>query len=277
MTMNQPQPESAPRVRPDRAVLARHLDAVRITGRVATPRENNLAHIGRFLAQERQFDFGVSLSREWTEDEVFDLMVDRVGISDDRRFVEGVDTISAEKCIDALDRMRSVLLEVVEARGTLLFATGHPAGLLPVHQAVAAWAQSRGATIAGLQVDETSEPVWVSAPAGAPVGGDVRRMDRVHVWHQHGGLPHTHFAEPMLALLEALQSTGEGTPDLVVADHGWAGGAGTSGLRTVGYADCNDPALFVAEAQGQVEVAIPLDDNVLPQFYELLIDYLVGE
>ncbi|SMY10896.1 phosphatase [Brevibacterium jeotgali] len=273
MTMHQPPRESTPRVRPDRAVLARHLDAVGITGRVATPRENNLSHIGRFLAQERQFDFGVALLREWTHDEVFDLMVDRVGISDDRRFVEGVDTISADKCIDALDRMRSVLLEVVEARGVVLFATGHPAGLLPVHQAVAAWAESRGATIAGLPVEEQSEPLWVSAP----VGGDVRRIDRVHVWHQHGGLPHTHFAEPMLALREALQSAGERTPDLVVADHGWAGAAGTTGLRTVGYADCNDPALFVAEAQGQVDAAVPLDDNVLPQFYELLIDYLIGE
>lgn len=273
MTMHQSPRESTHRVRPDRAVLARHLDAVRITGRVATPRENNLSHIGRFLAQERQFDFGVSLSQEWTEDDVFDLMVDRVGISDDRRFLEGVDTISADKCIDALDRMRSVILEVAEARGSILFATGHPAGLLPVHQAVAAWAESRGAVIAGLQVGEQSEPVWVNAP----VGGDVRRMDRVHVWHQHGGLPHTHFAEPMLTLLEALKSTGERTPDLVVADHGWAGAAGTTGLRTVGYADCNDPALFVAEAQGQVEVAIPLDDNVLPQFYDLLIDYVVGE
>lgn len=273
MTMHQTSREPTPRVRPDRAALARHLDAVRITGRVATPRESNLSHIGRFLAHERQFDFGVALSREWTEDEVFDLMVDRVGISDDRRIVEGVDTIAADKCIDALDRMRTVLLEVVEARGSILFATGHPAGLLPVHQAVAAWAESRGAKIAGLHVDEQSEPVWVDAP----VGGDVRRMERVHVWHQHGGLPHTHFAEPMLALLEALQSTGEGAPDLVVADHGWAGAAGSAGLRTVGYADCNDPALFVAEAQEQVDVAVPLDDNVLPQFYEPLIDYLVGE
>lgn len=273
MTMHQSPRESTQRVRPDRAVLARHLDAVRITGRVATPRQNNLSHIGRFLAQERQFDFGVSLSQEWTEDDVFEIMVDRVGISDDRRFLEGVDTISADKCIDALDRMRSVILEVAEARGSILFATGHPAGLLPVHQAVAAWAEARGAVIAGLQVGEQSEPVWVNAP----VGGDVRRMDRVHVWHQHGGLPHTHFAEPMLTLLEALKSTGEKTPDLVVADHGWAGAAATTGLRTVGYADCNDPALFVAEAQGQVEVAIPLDDNVLPQFYDLLIDYVVGE
>lgn len=261
------------RTRPERADLARHLDAVGITGKVATPRENNLSHIERFLAQERQFDFGVELAREWSEDEVFDLMVDRVGISGDRGFVEGVDTIAADKCLDALDRVRSVLRETVEARGSILFATGHPAGLLPVHQEVAAWAESRGATITGLRVDACSDPVWV----GAPVGGDVRRMGRVHVWHQHGGLPHTHFAEPMHALLAALREEGAAAPDLVVADHGWAGAAGTAGIRTVGYADCNDPALFVAEAQGQVEVAVPLDDNVLPQFYDSLIDYLVGE
>ena len=261
------------RVRPERSVLARHLDASGITGDVATPRESNLSHIGRFLNQERQFDFGVPLTREWTEESVFDLMVDRVGISGDRGFVEGVDTISAQKCIDAVDRMRAVLREVVQTGGRVLFATGHPAGLLPVHQAVASWAQESGATVVGVDVVSRPEPVWVSAP----VGGDVRRMSGVHVWHQHGGVPHTHFAEPMLALLERLRADGQQLPDLVVADHGWAGAAASVGLRTVGYADCNDPALFVAEAQGQVEVAVPLDDNVLPQHYEPLIDYLVGE
>ena len=47
------------RTRPSRDQLAAHLDATGITGRVATPRENNLEHIGRFLRQERQFDFGI--------------------------------------------------------------------------------------------------------------------------------------------------------------------------------------------------------------------------
>lgn len=261
------------RSRPDRSALARHLETSGITGDVATPRESNLSHIGRFLQQERQFDFGVPLTREWTEDAVFDLMVERVGIRGDRDFVEGVDTISAEKCIDALERMRAALRDVVSARGRLLFATGHPAGLLPVHQAVAAWAEEAGATVVGVDVASNPDPVWVAAP----VGGDVRRMSGVHVWHQHGGVPHTHFAEPMLTLLDRLRVDGQSMPDLVVADHGWAGAAASAGLRTVGYADCNDPALFVAEAQGQVEVAVPLDDNVLPQHYEPLIDYLVGE
>jgi hypothetical protein len=264
------------RTRPSRAQLAAHLDATGITGRVATPRENNLEHIGRFLRQERQFDFGIPLTREWTEESVFDLMVERVGISGDRAFVEGVDTISAQMCIDGLDRLRTALHEVTEASGRILFATGHPAGLLPVHQAMARWAAANGAEVMGVDVTTSPAPVAVDLPVAAPLGGDVRRMDGVHVWHQHGGVPHTHYAEPMQTLLARLGDDGLGGPDLVVADHGWAGAAGSAGLRTAGFADCNDPALFVGEAQGQIEIAIPLDDNVLPQHYELLLDYLLG-
>ena len=40
-------------------------------------------------------------------------------------------------------------------------------------------------------------------------------------------------------------------PDLVVADHGWAGAAAEAGIEALGMADCNDPALFVAEEEGK--------------------------
>ncbi|WP_029089174.1 phosphatase [Brevibacterium album] len=257
-----------------RAQLAAHLDAARITGEVATPREGNLAHIHRFLSQERQFDFGVRLERDWDYESVFALMVERVGLRPDPAFAEGVDTISAEKCIAALDRMRAVLEETVTAGGRILFASGHPAGLLPVHEAVAEWAQERGAEVVAGEAC-AADPATLRIPVPAPVGGDVRRLGRVHVWHQHGGVPHTHLAEPMHALLDALEAAGAPQPDLVVADHGWAGAAGSRGVRTVGYADCNDPALFVAEAQGQVEVSVPLDDDVVPQLYGPMLDYLL--
>ncbi|RAG61604.1 taurine ABC transporter ATPase, partial [Burkholderia multivorans] len=55
----------------DRTTLAQALETGRITGEVATPRENNLDHIRRFLTGERQFDFGVALTREWDFDSVF--------------------------------------------------------------------------------------------------------------------------------------------------------------------------------------------------------------
>ena len=54
----------------------------------------------------------------------------------------------------------------------------------------------------------------------------------------------------MRGLLADLQDAGEAPPDLVVADHGWAGAAGQAGVTAVGFADCNDPALFVGEAEG---------------------------
>ena len=62
----------------------------------------------------------------------------------------------------------------------------------------------------------------------------------------------------------------------VVADHGFAGAAAQAGLDTVGYADCNDPALFIGEALGRVRVAVPLDDNVAPHLYAPLTAYLLA-
>ena len=79
----------------------------------------------------------------------------------------------------------------------------------------------------------------------------------------------------MHALLDDVAARGGSAPDLVVADHGWAGAAASRGLRTIGYADCNDPALFVAEAQGQIEATIPLDDDVVTNLYAPLIDFVI--
>lgn len=66
-------------------------------------------------------------------------------------------------------------------------------------------------------------------------------------------------------------------PDFVIADHGWAGAAGEAGIATVGFADCNDPALFAGQAEGKIVVAVPLDDGIRPEHhYEPLIAYLLG-
>ena len=60
----------------------------------------------------------------------------------------------------------------------------------------------------------------------------------------------------------------------LVADHGWAGAAAEAGVETLGYADCNDPALFLAEEEGKPVVTVPLDDNVRPHLYDPLSAYL---
>ena len=56
-------------------------------------------------------------------------------------------------------------------------------------------------------------------------------------------------------------------PDLVVADHGFAGAAIEAGVETVSVADVNDPALLVAKAQGRTDVVVVMDDHVAADAY----------
>jgi hypothetical protein len=65
-------------------------------------------------------------------------------------------------------------------------------------------------------------------------------------------------------------------PELVVGDHGWVCGAGQLGFEAIGLADTDDPALFVGEAEGQVSVAVPLDDGVRPDYYRPLTRYVLN-
>jgi hypothetical protein len=104
----------------------------------------------------------------------------------------------------------------------------------------------------------------------------IRYVQDVAMVSTRGELNHTHSARPMEAVLAALASDGESPPDLVVADHGWAGAAGEAGITSVGFADSNDPALFIGEVEGKVAVSVPLDDNVEPHLYKPLTAYLLA-
>ncbi len=72
---------------------------------------------------------------------------------------------------------------------------------------------------------------------------------------------HTHWPDAMQRMLEAER------PDLVVADHGFAGAAIEAGVETVSVADVNDPALLVAKAQGRTDVVVVMDDHVAADAY----------
>jgi hypothetical protein len=161
--------------------------------------------------------------------------------------------------------MSAALTNVAHSRGTVLVATGHPTGLMVVHEAVA-----RALRAAGCQVlrtgDETPVPI-----ENRPV--KVLYVADVAVLATRAHLLHTHRPEPMRTVLAA--AAPDPAIDLVMADHGWAGVPGQAGLRTIGFADCNDPALFVGESEGKLEVVVPLDDNVTPAYYSPLIAYLL--
>ncbi|MET7367904.1 phosphatase [Streptomyces sp. NPDC005566] len=250
---------------PSRAALVEHLVRTRIAGDVATPRDNNLSHYRKLANGDRHYWLGLELGDRWRdEQDVLAVMAERCGVSDDPEHRQGQDTIDPELTVDALDRMAARLRKAAAGGERVLFATGHPGGLLDVHRQTAAALRAAGCEIVripgGLMADE----------------GMVFQFADVAVLERGATLWHTHSPAPMAAILDGLEREGRPQPDLVVADHGWAGCAGQRGLDSVGYADSNDPALFLGEAEGTLQVTVPLDDHVTdPRFYDPMTDYLL--
>jgi hypothetical protein len=247
------------------AQLADYLAATGIAGQVVTPRESNLENLASMLAGGPDDTFGLVPAPNWTFGSAFELMVTMVGINPDPAHVVGQDTIDPVLTVAALERLRDRLRSAVSRRERVLFATGHPAGLLAVHLAMAAELRARGCHVlrvgAGLGIRREDG-----------LTRDVRYLGGVAMSACAGNLEHTHRPDLMNLLI---QEDGP-LPDLVIADHGWAGAAAEAGISVCGFADCNDPALFVAEAEGKVEVAVPLDDSVAPHLYAPLIDHLLS-
>jgi len=255
--------------------LRDYLAANAIAGTVATPRQDSLAKYRRMAAGDPQTTFGLTFSRAWTERDVLAEMALRCGVSPDPAVQDGPDFIDPELTVERLSAMAVRLRQVAEARGTVMLGTGHPAGLLAIHAPVSRHLSAAGCTIL------TPARGWQASPRpdgdGAGESGELRYIDRVAVLSRNAGLGHTHLPAAMEAMIAGLRAAGDPMPDLVVADHGFAGAAGAAGLRVVGFADCNDPGLFAGEAEGLIEVAVPLDDNVQPDLYEPLTAFLLQE
>ncbi|MEV8566811.1 phosphatase [Streptomyces sp. NPDC051322] len=250
---------------PSRAELVDHLVRTRIAGDVATPRDNNLSHYRKLSNGDRHFWLGLELGDRWAdEQDVLAVMAERCGVSDDPGHRYGQDTIDPELTVDALERMAARLRKAAAGKQRVLLATGHPGGLLDVHRATADALRTAGCEI-------------VRIPGGlASDEGMVYQFADVAVLERGATLWHTHSPVPMTTILDGLEREGRPLPDLVVADHGWAGCAGQRGIDSVGYADSNDPALFLGEAEGTMQVTVPLDDHVTdPRFYDPMTAYLL--
>lgn len=249
--------------------LLDHMQRSRITGDVATGRTSNTSNIDKMLAADPDYQFGVELTREWTPGQVLEVMARRVGMDPDPARRHGADRIDPVLTLAGLDDAADRICRAGAARARVLVATGHPTGLLSLYLPVAAALVAAGCEL-------------LLPGDGEPVPGIGRRPK----WIRYAGpvaclgtaadLVHSHRAEPMRQMLTALERGGSRPPDLVIADHGWAGAAAQAGLPTVGFADTNDPGLFVAAEQGLDIVAVPLDDNVIATTaYAPLADRLI--
>lgn len=253
---------------PSRDELREHLIRTGIAGAVATPREDNLEKYRSLAERDPYHLFGLTIAERWDFRQILALMSKAVGVNADPGYTEGPDTIDPDRTIDAVEAMADRIAAALRApRPRLLLATGHPTGLLTVHLAIARFARAHGAVL--LHPAEG----WRHRTGRGHGAQVIRYLDGVAMLAERGAFVHTHEAAPMAAMLAEL---GAERPDLVIADHGWAGAAGEAGLPVVGFADCNDPALFVGEADGKIDVVVPLDDNVSPRYYGPLTAYLLA-
>ncbi|MEO3785621.1 phosphatase [Actinocorallia sp. B10E7] len=244
-----------------------------IAGDVATPRHNNLRNFRRMAAGEPYYQFGLDLG-EWTYERTIEAMARLAGTSPDPGHLFGEDTIDPDRTLDTLEAMGERIGRAARERETVMLATGHPGALLnPVYRPIAQALREAGCAIL------TPAEGWSylsDEPWDGPEQRTIRYTDGVAALEFGGSFHHTHHAAPMERMLANLADESRYWPDLVIADHGWAGAAGEAGVSTVGFADCNDPALFAGHVVGKIEVCVPLDDNVLPAHYIPMTTYLLG-
>jgi hypothetical protein len=221
---------------PSRDELGRHLVTTRIAGSVRTPVWDVLRKAGLVAAGDPDHCFGLSGMHRYTQAEVLAEVTRQYGWTG-----------------------------AASAGEHILFATGHPTGMLGLYQQIAVAVREAGAKVSrpgdglAFQFHEHRRRIIYSGWVAVLASG--------------ANLYHTHEAHPMELVLEQATEV-----DLVVGDHGWAGAAAERGIDVVAVADINDPALPMAKAEGRAGIVMGMDDNVrpTPSAYDPLADYLLA-
>ncbi len=240
----------------DRATLETALMEGGVAGVASHPLDNVRDNISMMLDGDPDKQFGLhAIAGDLDLDGVLDLVAAGAGRPIDREARYGPVEIAAAPVLDAWGDVGTALGRTAARGGSIVIATGHPIGLGLLYHAVERLLSERGALVdmpaAGDRWRESHlDHDWVVAYFG-----------RVGMLADGIEPRHTHSPEAMHRVLDARR------PDLVLADHGFAGAAIQAGIETLSVADVNDPALIVARAQARTETVVVMDDHVAPDAY----------
>jgi hypothetical protein len=239
-----------------REVLARALEEGRVAGVATHPLDNVRGNARLLLQGDPDKQFGLTgLQDGRTVTDVLALVSVAAGAQIDPDGASSHVHIAPGPILDAFEALGRRLATAAAHGERVLIATGHPGGLDLLYRELEGLVLIHGGRI-------------IKPAEGA-------RWHEPHLDHDwsigylsgvgmltDGRVPrHTHRSDAMRRMLA------EGRPDLVLADHGFAGAAIEAGVETVSVADVNDPALLVAKAQGRTDVVVVMDDHVDPGDY----------
>jgi hypothetical protein len=243
------------------AQLREHLIGARLAGNVATSPRSTLTNCGKLIAGEERYTFGLSDFMTATVRDAVDAV--RYLCGGDPGGAEYPDSegwIDPDATLAAIALHRDRLAKAAAARIRVLFATGHPTGLLPHYASLARALQDAGCALLAPLDD-----VQIGTDEVTGRRRSIRFLDGVAAVSDGGSLLHSHRSRYMEAMLDEVG--GVDGVDLVVADHGMAGAAVEQGIPTLSIADVNDPALPLAQARGRTDGVLCIDDNLPPRLF----------
>lgn len=227
----------------------------RIAGPVSHPMDNVVLHIRQLCEGDPDKQFGMTGLQGLSPGEVLALVGEASGFTPDPAITHGPVVVDPAGALEACEAVGDRLAFACRRGERVILATGHPVGLALLYLETARLLVERGAHLLrpfeGVSWREgVRHHQW-----------QVRYLHGVAMLTDKASAKHTHGAGPMSRMLS------EACPDLVFADHGFAGAAIEQRIDTVSIADVNDPALIVAKARGRTDAVIVMDDNVQPEAY----------
>ena len=249
----------------ERRLLRAHLLTSGIAGETATTRENTVGNAEKLAAGDPDKFLGIG-ARGRDAAGVMQAVAELCGCSPSLTEREGGGVIDPDLVLSAIDELASRLARALAESERMLIATGHPTGLLAMYMALA-----RPLVGGGVKLETPLDDARLPVPGELGHRRRIRYLDGVAVLCDGADVIHTHDSWPMEALLDEIEP-----PDLVLADHGWAGAAIARGIEVVCFTDVNDPAVAVAKADGLVDIVVPCDDNLPPVAYEPVRDFLLS-
>lgn len=244
-----------------------------VAGGVGTPREKSLASYRMFAARDPRQTCGLDPAGVWSPPDVLRLMSDKCGVSSDPEETSGQDAIDPDCTLAALDAFAERLARAAHDRAPVLLGTGHPHRLLGFYATLAAALSAAGCPVL---TPHYGRCMQMSTHFGVREH-HLTYVSGVAVVRSQGSGQgaHTHSPLPVRAALAGVADSAGTLPKLVVGDHGFVCGAGQLGIEAIGLADSDDPAVFVAEAEGRVSVAVPLDDTARSAYYRPVSRYVL--